>query len=163
MLQRNKSSNFSLLPEAHIQRSVFDRSSSHKFTFNVGELIPFYVDEVLPGSTHQIRTSKMVRLQTPATPFMDDLYLDTYYFFVPNRLIWDKWKEFQGENNTSKWIPTADFTVPQINLPEVEGSKALFAIGSIGDYMGLPSGKIGVISRCSGGIALSLSLNLSSL
>lgn len=159
MLQRNKSSNFSLLPEAHIQRSVFDRSSSHKFTFNVGELIPFYVDEVLPGSTHQIRTSKMVRLQTPATPFMDDLYLDTYYFFVPNRLIWDKWKEFQGENNTSKWIPTADFTVPQINLPEVEGQKALFPIGSIGDYMGLPAGnKEGnFTSAADGGVALSFS------
>lgn len=159
MLQRNKSSNFSLLPEAHIQRSVFDRSSSHKFTFNVGELIPFYVDEVLPGSTHQIRTSKMVRLQTPATPFMDDLYLDTYYFFVPNRLIWDKWKEFQGENNTSKWIPTADFTVPQINLPEVEGQKALFPIGSIGDYMGLPAGnKEGnYTSAEGGGVGLSFS------
>lgn len=144
MLQRNKSSNFSLLPEAHIQRSVFDRSSSHKFTFNVGELIPFYVDEVLPGSTHQIRTSKMVRLQTPATPFMDDLYLDTYYFFVPNRLIWDKWKEFQGENNTSKWIPDASYSVPQISLPNVKnGSNSvpcLFPIGSIADYMGLPSG-----------------------
>ena len=156
MLQRNKSSNFSLLPEAHIQRSVFDRSSSHKFTFNVGELIPFYVDEVLPGSTHQIRTSKMVRLQTPATPFMDDLYLDTYYFFVPNRLIWDKWKEFQGENNTSKWIPTADFTVPQITLPEVQGQKCLYAIGSIADYMGLPSGnKQGSFSsEVDGGVGL---------
>lgn len=144
MLQRNKSSNFSLLPEAHIQRSVFDRSSSHKFTFNVGELIPFYVDEVLPGSTHQIRTSKMVRLQTPATPFMDDLYLDTYYFFVPNRLIWDKWKEFQGENNTSKWIPESSYTVPQISLPKVfpngQGVSCLFPIGSIADYMGLPAG-----------------------
>ena len=142
MLQRNKSSNFSLLPEAHIQRSVFDRSSSHKFTFNVGELIPFYVDEVLPGSTHQIRTSKMVRLQTPATPFMDDLYLDTYYFFVPNRLIWDKWKEFQGENNTSKWIPDASYTVPQINFPKAEGTTTLFPIGSIADYMGLPAGNV---------------------
>lgn len=143
MLQRNKSSNFSLLPEAHIQRSVFDRSSSHKFTFNVGELIPFYVDEVLPGSTHQIRTSKMVRLQTPATPFMDDLYLDTYYFFVPNRLIWDKWKEFQGENNTSHWIPSTDYSVPQITLPLVgeADQKALFPIGSIADYMGLPAGQ----------------------
>ncbi len=143
MLQRNKSSNFSLLPEAHIQRSVFDRSSSHKFTFNVGELIPFYVDEVLPGSTHQIRTSKMVRLQTPATPFMDDLYLDTYYFFVPNRLVWDKWKEFQGENNTSHWIPTTEYIVPQITLPLLgEGNqKALFPIGSIADYMGLPAGQ----------------------
>ncbi len=144
MLQRNKSSNFSLLPEAHIQRSVFDRSSSHKFTFNVGELIPFYVDEVLPGSTHQIRTSKMVRLQTPATPFMDDLYLDTYYFFVPNRLVWDKWKEFQGENNSSKWFPQTDYTVPQISFPKFTvGSNVttcLFPIGSIADYMGLPSG-----------------------
>lgn len=140
MLQRNKSSNFSLLPEAHIQRSVFDRSSSHKFTFNVGELIPFYVDEVLPGSTHQIRTSKMVRLQTPATPFMDDLYLDTYYFFVPNRLIWDKWKEFQGENNTSKWIPDADYHIPSIQLPTVQDKTVLFPVGSIADYMGLPAG-----------------------
>ncbi len=140
MLQRNKSSSFSLLPEAHIQRSVFDRSSSHKFTFNVGELIPFYVDEVLPGSTHQIRTSKMVRLQTPATPFMDDLYLDTYYFFVPNRLVWDKWKEFQGENNTSKWIPDAAYSVPQISFPKVDSRFSLFPIGSLADYMGLPAG-----------------------
>lgn len=140
MLQRNKSSNFSLLPEAHIQRSVFDRSSSHKFTFNVGELIPFYVDEVLPGSTHQIRTSKMVRLQTPATPFMDDLYLDTYYFFVPNRLIWDNWKEFQGENNTSKWIPETEYTVPNLRFPSINNKDCLFPIGSIADYMGLPAG-----------------------
>lgn len=157
MLQRNKSSNFSLLPEAHIQRSVFDRSSSHKFTFNVGELIPFYVDEVLPGSTHQIRTSKMVRLQTPATPFMDDLYLDTYYFFVPNRLIWDHWKEFQGENNSSKWIPETKYTVPQINFPCLKNSDGsrdtFFAIGSIGDYMGLPAGNLndGIISLPEGG------------
>lgn len=153
MLQRNKSSNFSLLPEAHIQRSVFDRSSSHKFTFNVGDLIPFYVDEVLPGSTHQIKTSKMVRLQTPATPFMDDLYLDTYYFFVPNRLVWDSWKEFQGENNSGHWIPSADIQVPQISFPVVDirdssdpsfpgAPKCLFAVNSIADYMGLPAGNI---------------------
>lgn len=144
MLQRNKSSNFSLLPEAHIQRSVFDRSSSHKFTFNVGDLIPFYVDEVLPGSTHQIRTSKMVRLQTPASPFMDDLYLDTYYFFVPNRLIWDSWKEFQGENNSGHWIPSADYQVPQISFPKIDTDHSptdvLFPINSIADYMGLPAG-----------------------
>nr|WNN13330.1 MAG: major capsid protein [Gokushovirinae sp.] len=147
MLQRNKSSNFSLLPQAHIQRSVFDRSSSHKFTFNVGDLIPFYVDEVLPGSTHQIRTSKMVRLQTPATPFMDDLYLDTYYFFVPNRLVWDNWKEFQGENNNGHWVPSTEYQVPQITLPSIGDSSGksttFFAINSIADYMGLPAGNIG--------------------
>ena len=146
MLQRNKSSQFSLLPQANIQRSVFDRSSSHKFTFNVGELIPFYVDEVLPGSTHQIRTSKMVRLQTPATPFMDDLYLDTYYFFVPNRLVWDDWQNFQGQNDKASWIPLTDYTVPQIELPSFNLSghegKTFFAIGSVADYMGLPSGNL---------------------
>ena len=161
MLQRNKSSNFSLLPEAHIQRSVFDRSSSHKFTFNVGDLIPFYVDEVLPGSTHQIRTSKMIRLQTPATPFMDDLYLDTYYFFVPNRLVWDSWKEFQGENNTGSWIPSSDPEVPTITLPKIKTlmgdgtyfeQSALWPINSIADYMGLPAGNhTGTISLPEGG------------
>lgn len=153
-MNRNKNNNFSLLPSANIQRSKFDRSQSVKFTFNVGELIPFYVDEVLPGDTMQIKTSKMVRLQTPATPFMDDLYLDTYYFFVPNRLVWDHWKEFNGENSNSKWIPSTDYKVPQLKFPAFNGDAFdqslnqlgygnnfnFFAPGSVADYMGLPSG-----------------------
>ena len=110
-MDRNSDKNFSILPSVDIQRSKFHRPQSVKFTFNVGEVIPFYVDEVLPGDTMQIKTSKMVRLQTPAVPFMDDLFLDTYYFFVPNRLIWDKWQEFQGENDTSSWIPTTNYIV----------------------------------------------------
>nr|WNN13480.1 MAG: major capsid protein [Microviridae sp.] len=150
-MNRNKNNNFSLLPSANIQRSKFDRSQSVKFTFNVGELIPFYVDEVLPGDTMQIKTSKMVRLQTPATPIMDDLYLDTYYFFVPNRLVWDHWKEFNGENNNSKWIPTTDYRVPQLKFPafsgtavdhdlgELSDSYLFFSPGSVADYMGLPA------------------------
>ena len=152
-MNRNKNNNFSLLPSANIQRSKFDRSQSVKFTFNVGELIPFYVDEVLPGDTMQIKTSKMVRLQTPATPIMDDLYLDTYYFFVPNRLVWDHWKEFNGENNNSKWIPTTDYRVPQLKFPAFKGESSdqsiaqcvsgnsfkFFAPGSVADYMGLPA------------------------
>lgn len=150
-MNRNKNNNFSLLPSANIQRSKFDRSQSVKFTFNVGELIPFYVDEVLPGDTMQIKTSKMVRLQTPATPIMDDLFLDTYYFFVPNRLVWDHWKEFNGENNNSKWIPTTDYRVPQLKFPAFHGTALeppltplennymFFSPGSVADYMGLPS------------------------
>lgn len=150
-MNRNKNNNFSLLPSANIQRSKFDRSQSVKFTFNVGELIPFYVDEVLPGDTMQIKTSKMVRLQTPATPIMDDLYLDTYYFFVPNRLVWDHWKEFNGENNNSKWIPSTDYRVPQLKFPAFKGnanssafnsyadSYVFFSPGSVADYMGLPA------------------------
>lgn len=156
-MDRNSDKNFSILPSVDIQRSKFHRPQSVKFTFNVGEVIPFYVDEVLPGDTMQIKTSKMVRLQTPAVPFMDDLYLDTYYFFVPNRLIWDKWQEFQGENDSSSWIPTTHYTVPQLFFPQpgsvicgpandwsnkteiVSNRSMFFAPGSVADYLGLPT------------------------
>lgn len=158
-MDRNIDNNFSLLPSANIQRSKFHRTQSVKFTFNVGEVIPFYVDEVLPGDTFQIKTSKMVRLQTPAVPFMDDLFLDTYYFFVPNRLIWDDWQTFQGENDSSSWTPTTTYQVPSIQFPQPNASivgdnketnfnnnviiKGLdnlyFAPNSVADYMGLPT------------------------
>jgi hypothetical protein len=158
-MDRNTDNNFSLLPSANIQRSKFHRTQSVKFTFDVGEVIPFYVDEVLPGDTFQIKTSKMVRLQTPAVPFMDDLFLDTYYFFVPNRLIWDDWQKFQGENDSSSWTPSTTYQVPFILFPEphdtICGSNTetkldnkviinaydnlYFAPNSVADYMGLPT------------------------
>ena len=97
-MNRNVESHFAELPAAEIQRSMFDRSSSHKTSFDVGQIIPFYVDEVLPGDTFNVTTSAVVRLQTPITPIMDNMYMDTYYFFVPNRLVWTHWKEFMGEN-----------------------------------------------------------------
>ncbi len=118
-----------------ISRSRFNRDSSVKLSFNVGQLIPFYVDEVLPGDTMEVNTSKVVRLQTLVTPMMDNMYLDTYYFFVPNRLVWDHWKEFQGENTESAWIPQTQYTVPQITAPT-----GGWSIGSIADYMGIPTG-----------------------
>ena len=71
-----------------MSRSRFERNSSIKTSFNVGDLIPFYVDEVLPGDSFSVNTSKIVRLQTLITPMMDNMYLDTYFFFVPNRLVW---------------------------------------------------------------------------
>ena len=158
-MDRNIDNNFSLLPSVNIQRSKFHRTQSVKFTFNVGEVIPFYVDEVLPGDTFQIKTSKMVRLQTPAVPFMDDLFLDTYYFFVPNRLIWDDWQKFQGENDSSSWTPSTTYQVPYITFPTPgtaikgdnqstsldnkviinEYDNLYFAPNSIADYMGLPT------------------------
>lgn len=118
-----------------ISRSRFNRDSSVKMSFNVGELVPFYVDEVLPGDTMEVSTSKVVRMQTLLTPVMDNMYLDTYYFFVPNRLVWDHWKEFQGENTESAWIPQTEYTVPQITSP-----KGGWSVGSIADYMGIPTG-----------------------
>lgn len=159
-MDRNTENNFSLLPSANIQRSKFHRTQSVKFTFNVGEVIPFYVDEVLPGDTFQIKTSKMVRLQTPAVPFMDDLFLDTYYFFVPNRLIWDDWQKFQGENDSSSWTPSTTYQVPSIIFPQPNPAAIVgpnsetkldneviinsndnlyFAPNSVADYMGLPT------------------------
>ena len=132
-MNRNEpSNNFSRVPKAEISRSTFDRSASVKTTFNVGQLIPFYVDEVLPGDTFSVDTSKVVRLQTPTVPFMDNLYLDTYYFFVPNRLVWDHWKEFMGENTESAWIPKTQYQIPQI------AQLNAFQFGTVADYMGLP-------------------------
>lgn len=118
-----------------ISRSRFNRDSSVKMSFNVGELVPFYVDEVLPGDTMEVSTSKVVRMQTLLTPVMDNMYLDTYYFFVPNRLVWEHWKEFQGENTESAWIPQTEYTVPQITAP-----KGGWNVGTIADYMGIPTG-----------------------
>lgn len=122
-----------------ISRSRFRRDSSVKFSGNVGEVIPFYVDEVLPGDTFQVRTSKVVRLPTLLTPVMDNMYLDTYYFFVPNRLVWEHWKEFQGENTESAWIPQTEYTVPQVTAPT-----GGWQIGTIADYMGIPTGVSGL-------------------
>ena len=114
MMNRNVESHFAQLSHADIRRSQFDRSSSVKTSFNVGDVIPFFLDEVLPGDTFKIKTSKVVRLQTLITPMMDNLYLDTYFFFVPNRLVWSHWKEFNGENTQSAWLPTTEYEIPQI-------------------------------------------------
>ena len=83
-MNRNTIAHFSMAPQMEGERSTFNRSSSHKTTFNVGDIIPFYVDEVLPGDTFQVNTSKVVRLPSLITPVMDDIFLDSYYFFVPN-------------------------------------------------------------------------------
>lgn len=134
-MNRNVESHFSDLPAAEIQRSTFDRSSSYKTSFNVGDLIPFYVDEVLPGDTFDITTAKVVRSQTMLTPVMDNMFLDTYYFFVPNRLVWKHWKEFCGENTQGAWAPSVEYTIPTIAPPS-----GGFASGTLADYMGLPVG-----------------------
>lgn len=134
-MNRNVESHFSKLPTVNVQRSILDRGSSYSTTFNAGQLIPFYVDEVLPGDTFDVSTAKVVRMQTLLTPLMDNLYLDTYYFFVPNRLVWDKWKEFCGENTDSAWAPKSTHYIPKIASP-----KGGFESGSIADYMGLPVG-----------------------
>lgn len=135
-MNRNTESHFSLLPRVDISRSRFDRSSSVKTTFNTGDIVPFFLEEVLPGDTFNVKTSKVVRMQTLLTPLMDNLYLDTYYFFVPNRLVWQHWKEFCGENTESAWIPETEYAMPQITSPAGTG----WEVGTIADYFGIPTG-----------------------
>lgn len=137
-MNRNVESHFSMLPSAEISRSRFDRSQDIKFTFNVGDIIPFFLDEVLPGDTFDITTSKVVRMQTLLTPVMDNIYLDTYFFFVPNRLVWDHWRELMGENRTSAWLPDVEYSVPQIKLQGILGYDKFVQKGDVLDYMGVP-------------------------
>lgn len=139
-MSRNDESRFASNPtNIDIPRSKFERNCSVKTSFNVGDIVPFYIDEVLPGDTFQIKTSKVVRLQTLITPIMDNLYLDTYYFFVPNRLVWSHWREFNGENTQSAWIPSVEYEVPQITAPS-----GGWSVGTIADYMGVPTGVEGL-------------------
>ena len=139
-MNRNTESHFSLSPHVDISRSRFDRSASLKTSFNAGDVVPFFLDEVLPGDTFSVDTSKVVRMQTLLTPMMDNVYLDTYYFFVPNRLVWDHWKEFCGENTESAWIPATEYTMPQITSPANTG----WDVGTLADYFGIPTGVAGL-------------------
>lgn len=140
-MNRNTESHFALNPtRIDMSRSTFDRSHSLKTSFNAGDLVPFYVDEVLPGDTFSVRTSKVVRMPSLVTPIMDNIYLDTYYFFVPNRIVWEHWRELNGENTKSAWIPQTQYEVPQITSPVGTG----WAIGTLADYMGIPTGVPGL-------------------
>lgn len=133
-MNRNSESHFAQVPHAEIQRSRFTRANNHKTTFNEGQLIPIYLDEVLPGDTHQINMSALVRMATPIYPIMDNLWMDVYFFFVPNRLVWEHWREFNGQNNTTHWEQPVDYTIPQIKAPAVGWTK-----GTLADYFGLPT------------------------
>ncbi len=136
-MSRNTNSHFALNPtKIDMSRSTFPRNSSVKTSFNVGDIVPFYVDEVLPGDTFDVATSKVVRMPSLITPIMDNIYLDTYFFFVPNRLVWSHWREFNGENTQSAWIPEVQYEVPQITSPAGTG----WTVGTIADYMGIPTG-----------------------
>lgn len=138
-MNRNLNERFSLVPDINIQRSRFDRNCSIKTSFDIGQVVPFFVDEVLPGDSFQIKTNLLARMQPMVSAPLDDLFLDTYYFFVPNRLVWQHWKEFNGENTESAWYPSVEYRVPYL----LSGDTG-FEIGSIADFMGLPVGVPGL-------------------
>lgn len=125
---------FSQIPRAQISRSVFDRSHGWKSTFDSGYLVPFLVDEVLPGDSYKVKFNFLARLSTPVVPTMDNLFIDTFYFFVPYRLLWKHWEQFNGQKDYPG--ASTDYLVPQTTAPAGTG----FSVGSLEDYFGLPTG-----------------------
>jgi hypothetical protein len=134
-MHRNKSvssHSFAMVPKAEIPRSSFDTQYAHKTTFDGGYLVPIYCDEVLPGDMHNVKATIFARLATPLFPVMDNLHLDTFFFFVPNRLVWTNWVKFMGEQQNPG--DSIDYVVPQITSPE-----GGYPVGSIFDHFGLPT------------------------
>lgn len=123
---------FAMVPRADIPRASFRIQSQHKTTFDSGYLIPIYVDEVLPGDTFNVNMTAFARLATPLFPIMDNLYMDTFFFFVPNRLVWDNWQKFQGERIDPD--DSIDYIIPQQVSPA-----GGYAPLSLQDYLGLPT------------------------
>jgi len=147
-MHRNKSVNlhqFAMIPKADIPRSSFKIQKTHKTTFDAGFLVPVYVDEVLPGDTFNLKMTAFARLATPIFPVMDNLHLDTFFFFVPNRLVWDNWERFMGQQDNPN--DSISYLIPQQVSPA-----GGYAVGSLQDYMGLPTvGQLGAgntVSHC---------------
>lgn len=140
-MNRNTESRFSMAPQLDIKRSVFDRSFTHKTTGNCGRLIPFFVDEMLPGDTFSCDTAMICRMSTPLKPVMDNAYIDIYYFAVPYRLVWEHWEEFNGANKRDIWADEVEYTIPQLTAPvrSVESGKPGWMKGTLADYMGIPT------------------------
>ena len=126
------SHNFSQVPNADIPRSSFNRSHGLKTTFNAGELIPVFVDEALPGDTFNLNMTGFGRLSTPLHPFMDNIFLDSFFFAVPIRLIWENWQKFNGEQENPG--DSTDYLIPTVTTPS-----GGYANGSLFDYLGLPT------------------------
>jgi len=135
MIHKNRSVDvhqFSMVPRADIPRSSFDIQHTHKTTFDAGYLVPVYVDEVLPGDTFRMNMTAFARLATPIFPVMDNLHLDSFFFFVPNRLLWSNWQKFMGEQTNPG--DSISYVVPTCTSPD-----AGYNVGSLQDYMGLPT------------------------
>lgn len=135
---------FSDAPAMYMKRTKFDRSHVYKTTFNSGKLIPVFVDEVLPGDTTRMSVNYFARLATPIKPIMDNIYLDWFFFFVPNRLVWEHWQNFCFEQEDPD--DSTDYVIPAIMANDNKNNTYL---GSLWDYFGLPLNTSGAISGVS--------------
>lgn len=130
---------FSQVPRAEIQRSQFDRSHGYKTTFDAGYLIPFYCDEALPGDTFTLNASIFGRLATPLKPVMDNMFMDTQFFAVPIRLIWDNWQKFNGEQKNPG--DSTSYVIPTMTSTAVTG----YLASTLHDYLGIPTEVPGLV------------------
>jgi len=124
---------FSMVPQAQIPRSSFDRSHGHKTTFDAGKLVPIFIDEALPGDTFNLELTAFARMATPIFPIMDNLFMETFFFAVPYRLVWENWERFNGAQDDPG--DSIDFTIPVATVPG-----GGYVEGSLADYMGVPTG-----------------------
>lgn len=145
-LMRNVQSRFSKVPQANIGRSRIDSNHSYKSSGVFGKLIPFYCEEVLPGQTKTLDMSMVLRLQPSVVPVLDDAYLDTFFFYVPNRLTWEHWKSFIGDDSPNAWTDPVEYSLPQVSV------NAALPHNHLCSYMGLPIG----VSNYQASIALPL-------
>lgn len=139
-MNRNNERHFNSIPKITMSRTTFNRDQKIMTTFDAGELIPFYVDEVLPGDTFRVSTSAIIRQTTPKYPVMDDAYIDLYYFFAPDRIEWKDFKAFMGEAEDQPWMPGMEYSMPQIKVNGPTAKEEAYPkTGSILDYMGIPT------------------------
>lgn len=142
-MNRNNERHFNNIPKIKTSRSRFKMNQDIKLTLNAGRLIPFYVEETLPGDTFSIDTKGICRMATPIHPVMDNCYLDIYYFHVPMRIVWNHTKEFFGENDTEPWTQKTDYTIPKLKIGGNPGTTHLDYMvpseNTILDYMGIPT------------------------
>lgn len=136
-MNREAESHFSVAPVSlDMGRSIFNTNNKHLTTANAGDLNVMYCREVLPGDTWSMDMGSAIRMTTPIFPVMDNCFVDFFWYFVPNRLVWDHWKEFMGENTLTAWEQQVEYEIPQIEAPE-----GGWNIGTIADQMGIPTGK----------------------
>jgi len=133
------SNHFARVPDAEIPRSSFNRDHGYKTTFDSGYLVPVFFDEALPGDTFNLKMTGFGRLATPLHPFMDNLFVESFFFCVPNRLVWDHWQEFNGEQRDPG--DTTDYLVPTMTSPAVTG----YTYGSLSDYLAIPTAVPGLV------------------
>ena len=135
MMHKNKSVSqhqFAMVPRADIPRASFNMQKAHKTTFDSGYLVPVFCEEILPGDSFRVKMTAFARLATPIFPVMDNLHLDSFFFFVPNRLVWSNWKKFMGEQDNPG--DSISYVVPQITV-----NAGGYSIGSVYDHFGLPT------------------------